>query len=367
MAEGGFTNLLIGIAAVVVIFVGLNYVGVVPDFAGVAQTPEEKAAVVETTVETDDLQCFKGADFSNTGTVGPMSRWMKPTENVGGLDAYIFESAERNGKYEPFTAANKIGAKDDSATDTFGGLNKLGIIYGYANESFYERWVEFKVPCKKFLTSQYDTGSNELVKNASSGLTIKIKPSDQGTTDTTPGDGTHNESIGAGQYGSWDIIIETIEEEGISAGTDELGKVFKQGYSFEFNKSLYDETTFSISGLSKGTLPDYYTEAQTDSLTVFYETTGCPDPTQKGTTYCTVNLGTLKLASESGENPAGGSQQDAASVGRGDIKVCSHDQGFFVDTDSGAPDVGYADNDGVAVGFLSGSDGSSNCWLLSVD
>lgn len=318
-----------------------------------AVTDAEEKAKAEEVVES--VLCPPGADPSNTMTVGPLKRMWNPTEAMAGTNSRVFKvSKQLDGSYAAFGSVNDEGNKDDSATMTVAGLDKIGIIYAYDNNTFYSRYIDFAAPCKPFSSGSYDSGKNQLIKNASSGITTTVKNSD--TSLNNPGDGTNNESIGSGEYGYFDFDqIQTAEHEGISA-TD-------GGYYYlviEQNGTLYDETKTKLGSLSIVSTPSFYTLSETDSVTTTFKVNGCPIPGD-GTTMCQQNLGRLTVKAETGLNPPG----NLTSVGDGWIRYTFIDAEWYLNTQTGAPEYGVEKNtDRTAAGHY-GSAGTP--MFLGVD
>lgn len=342
MAKGDLTNVLV-IAALlfVILAAGQNIFGW--DFKGIFVTAE--VAKEEVVKITESALCPPGADPSNTMTIGPLKKAWNPTDDLAGCNSRVFKVSQKvDGTYDSFGAANDEGNKDDGAAVTVGGLDKIGIIYAYDNLTFYSRYVDFTAPCRPFSTGSFDAGMNELIANASSGITTTIKNSD--TSLDNPGDGTNNETIGSGEYGYFDFTqLQTAEHEGISA-TD-------GGYYLivvEQNGSMYDETKTKLGSLSVVSTPAFYIVANVDSVTTTFKQTGCPLPGD-GTTMCQQNLGRLTVKAETGVNPTGGSGTEAGDVGLGDIKLTYLDAEWYLDTTTGAPKYGYQkDTDRTAAG-----------------
>lgn len=332
------------------------------DFSKFAVAQETPQTPQEQDKETADLLCPVGSDTSNTMTVGPMKQKWAPTTSMSSINARVFEvSKKTDGTYDTFKASNDLGSKTDSSTLTVGGKDKIGIVYGYLS-SYGSRWVELVAPCTPFQSGSYDSATNEIVANSTSGITFRVK---NGYTGLQQGfDGSQNETINSAGVGKFEVTLQTVEKEGISAGTDENGVVGNIIFVVELNKSTYDETATAFGSLLKTPVPTFYTLTNTDSYAVAFVTTGGPDPKQDAIRYFDRNLGTLSVTAESGENPVGGSQ----TIGLGNVKLCVFDEQWSLDTIIGKPVFGAEKlKDGAPAGTTAGSYGSEgDCKIFDV-
>ena len=350
--------LVVGLLAVFILF---------PDFNLSSVTKTAAEVQIEQAKVTEDVLCPPGSDPSNTMTLGPIKQKWAPTTSMTSINSRIFEVSQKaDGTYDTFKASNDLGSKADSTTLTVGGKDKIGIIYGYDGAgavNYYGRWVEVTAPCKPFQTGSYDSGSNELIQNASSGITFTIKNSDTGLVQDFAG--TQNETIGTAEYGYFDFTqVQTVEKEGISAGTDRAGNVGNVIVTVEVNGTMYDEEVTTFGSLVSAVAPSFYTVANTDSKVRAFTTKGCPDPRQESVKFCQENWGRLAVKAASGVNPYGDNTGTAATeIGLGNVKVCLFDQDYALNTKTGEPIFAYENDAGTAIGKF-GSTGL--CVILDV-
>lgn len=329
------------------------------------ETPQTPAQATQEKVAT--TVCPPGSDTTNTMTIGPMKQKWSPTTSMSTINARVFKiskSVDANGNvvYDTFKSSNDEGSKTDSSTLSVGAQDKMGLIYGYLS-AYGSRWIEFTAPCQAFSTGSYITsGKNEIVKNSSSGITFRVKNGYSGLQQDFVGG--QNETINQAGVGKFEVTLQTVENEGISAGTDENNVVGNVILIVELNKSTYDETATTFESLSKTTVPSFYTLTNTDSYAVAFVTAGGPDPNQEASRYFDRNLGKLSVTAESGENPVGGSQ----TIGLGNVKLCVFDEQWSLDTITGAPVFGAEKlKDGAPAGTTAGSYGSEgDCKIFDV-
>ena len=271
----------------------------------------------------------------------------KPTMTIGPLQANHLPTTSMAAVYARYYVNDGVGvAALDSTTKTVAYGDQIDILYGYgssADTTYYGQLVSFEVDiCDNFDTRVYSTTLEEHKLNRDGTITFKVRPSDAaGDNDEA---GSYNETIGTAESGEWDIRLTTADKYGIAAKGGKFMVVA------EFNGSIYKESSLTLDGGSPNmAVPGKVAPGAVDNLQYAWEFDACPTGDDR---RCDIDLGTLRIEADDGENPTGGSgAQAAGDVSLGDIKLIIVDQNYGIDSLTGVPILGYVDNVGNLLGL----------------
>jgi len=341
------TNWWLGIAVVVLIFIAYSQGAFDSILGTTASTTGGTTTGGTTTGGTIATVCPVPG---NTLTVGPMQARNLPGTSVSAQNGRVYV----NGVDQ--------GTKADASTMTINAGSTVEIIYGIDSTLYYSDYVKFAMPCGPVSSSEisesvsayYDSTYDKAHKiwTAETQPTLLAFSGDTGNLNN--GTGADNETIGAADTGRFTLTFTSDADQAISPPRHGLGASSKLLIIVEQNGTLYDTSKTLLSGAVKSSYRPSSTVLTLDNAVdelVVFEVTGCPTGDARA---CSLSLGTLSVETKSGAGNDPGvlntGLRDAASVGRGAIKITLAYDDFYRHTIQNSIQFGPQQDDGAYAG-----------------